>query len=326
MRLFRLLHHWLVPHESNNHRAKALHHEALFAYVLLLAVFNLGVRYFHGKAPDVLGYATDIRVEQLLSDTNAKRAEAGLSQVTLNSTLSAAAAAKAADMFANNYWAHNSPAGKTPWDFIMSAGYRYTLAGENLAKNFQTSDGVVEAWMNSPTHKANIVKSGYKEVGFAVVNGVLNGEETTLVVQMFGATNASPVAQIPKAEAAAPLPAESSKPATLPRVEKTLTVVPTEPAAQVTTPAPSLPATLSPSFVSGLSFERVITTPKVNITSLTSTVVFVVVGLLIGLLAVDAFVVKRRHIVRLAGHNSAHILFLITIVLSGLGLVRGTLI
>src|SRR3989344_5922081 len=102
MRIIRLLHHFLVPHEGNNHRAKALHQDALFAYVLLLAVFNLGVRFFHAKAPDILGYATDIRVEQLLAGTNAKRAEAGLDPLKLNGALSQAAAVKAADMFANN--------------------------------------------------------------------------------------------------------------------------------------------------------------------------------------------------------------------------------
>ena len=138
MRLFRVLFHWLVPHEGNNHRAKALHHDALFAYVLMLCVFNLGLRVLHKAAPDVLGYATDIRVDQLLKDTNDRRNEAGLSPLTLNSKLSDAAAAKAADMFANNYWAHNSPLGKTPWDFILASGYTYTMAGENLAKNFQT--------------------------------------------------------------------------------------------------------------------------------------------------------------------------------------------
>ncbi|MEK7533250.1 MAG: CAP domain-containing protein [Patescibacteria group bacterium] len=320
MRLLRMLHHWLVPHEGNNHRAKALHTEALFAYVLLLAVFNLGIKFFHTKAPDVLGYATDIRVEQLLASTNAKRAEAGLDALTLNGTLSQAAAAKAADMLANNYWAHNSPLGKTPWDFIISAGYRYTLAGENLAKNFQTSSGVVDAWMNSPTHKANIFKAGYREVGFAVVNGVLAGEETTLVVQMFGATNAAPIAQIPKAQAAGPAPAVA-KP-----VQQVATVVPTEPAVQVQSPVKQSEIVLLPSFTPNTSFEQVITTPRINITSLTSNVTFVVVGLLIGLLAVDAFVVKRKHVVRLVGHNLAHILFLATIIISGLSMARGSLI
>lgn len=323
MRLFRLLHHWLVPHEANNHRAKALHHEALFAYVLLLAVFNLGIRYFHGKMPDVLGYATDIRVEQLVAATNAKRAEYGLSPVSLNGALSAAAAAKAADMFANNYWAHNSPGGKTPWDFIIGAGYRYTLAGENLAKNFQTSDGVVEAWMNSETHRANIVKGGYKEVGFAVVNGVLNGEETTLVVQMFGTTSA-PIAQIPKAEAAGPAPtvAPTAAPVVEEVVPEPVALVPAEPAAVNTTPAPAPAA----NFGSGFSFERVVSVPKINISTLTSNVALVVVGLLIGLLAVDAFVIRKKRVVRLAGHNIAHILFLITMVISGLGIVRGSLL
>jgi len=329
MRLIRLLHHFLVPHEGNNHRAKALHHDALFAYVLLLAVFNLGIRFFHVRLPDVLGYATDIRVEALLASTNAKRAEAGLTQLTLNSALSQGAAGKAADMFANNYWAHNSPGGKTPWDFILGAGYRYTLAGENLAKNFQTSGGVVDAWMASPTHKANILKAGYKDVGFAVVNGVLNGEETTLVVQFFGATSATPIAQVPKAQAAAPLPAQAGKAEPVREIvkqpeEKMVTVVPTEAAVQDTTPAPL--SSLTPSFVSGLSFERVITTPRVNIETVTSTVVYVVVGLLIGILAVDAFVVSRKHIVRLAGHNVAHILFLGTMVISGLALSRGSLL
>lgn len=318
MQLLRILYHWLVPHEGNNHRAQALHTEALFAYVLLLAVFNLGIRFFHTQVPSVLGYATDIRVEQLLETTNAKRRDAGLEPVSLNGALSQAAAAKAADMFANNYWAHNSPAGKTPWDFIISAGYRYTLAGENLAKNFQTSSGVVDAWMNSPTHRDNIVKAGYREVGFAVVNGVLSGEETTLVVQMFGAGSAAPIAQIPKAQAAAPAPS-----AEVP-VEQPVTVVPTEPAAQAQATPQEI--ALLPSFTPNTSFEQVVTTPKINIPALTSNVTFAVVGLLIGLLAVDAFVVKRKHVVRLVGHNLAHILFLGTIMVSSLSLVRGSLI
>lgn len=321
MHLFRVLHHWLVPHSTNNHRAKALHHDSLLAYVLLLAVFNLGIRFFHVAMPDVLGYATDIRIEQLLSSTNAKRVEAGLNPVSLNSTLSQAAAAKAADMFANNYWAHNSPQGKTPWDFIIGSGYRYVLAGENLAKNFQTSTGVVDAWMASPTHKANIVKPGYNDVGFAILNGVLNGEETTLVVQMFGTTNQAPIAQVPKVEASAPNPVEVPLSAT--EESRAVTVVPQESAPVDTMP---VPVAESPLLRPGFLFEQVILTPQINIPALTKNVVFVVAGLLIGLLAVDAFVVRKKRVVRFAGHNVAHIFFLITIVISGLSLVRGSLL
>lgn len=327
MRLFRMLHHWLVPHEHNNHRGRALHQDSLLFLVLLLGISNLTMRTLMGTAPDVLGYATDIRIEQLLAGTNAKRAEAGLPPLTLNGALSAAAAAKAADMFANNYWAHNSPSGKTPWDFIIGAGYRYTLAGENLAKNFQTSDGVIEAWMNSPTHRANIVKEGYKEIGFAVVNGVLNGEETTLVVQMFGAT-AAPIAQVPKVQASelrpTGIPPQTSSPAAYTSIQSPEAAQPQPTAAVVPLAAPAFAQ--NPVSVAAGSFDRVIIHPKVDIETLTNNIVFVLVGLLIGLFAVDAFIVQKKGIVRLAGHNLAHIMFLGTIVLSGLALTRGSLL
>ncbi|MEK7577167.1 MAG: CAP domain-containing protein [Patescibacteria group bacterium] len=293
MKLFQLLYHFIVPHSGNNHRSKALHHDALFAYALIFMVFNLGIRVMHGTMPDVLGYATDIRVEQLLADTNAKRQAAGLSTLSLNGNLSQAAAAKAADMFANNYWAHNSPNGKTPWDFIIGSGYKYTLAGENLAKNFQTSGGVMEAWMNSPTHRENIVKSGYREVGFAVINGVLQGEETTLVVQMFGTSNGQ--STIPKVQAAAPV----TKPVEL--IAEAIPLV-----------APV--------------FTAVYKAPLINIASVSREVVFIFVGLLMGIMAIDAYVVSKKGIVRLAGHNVAHIVFLATMLIGSLFMIRGTLV
>ncbi len=330
MRILKTLHHWLVPHESNNHRARALHHDALFAAVLMLCVLNLGLRLIHKAAPDVLGFATDIRVEQLLTDTNARRSEEGLPPLTLNSVLSQAAAAKAADMFANNYWSHNSPLGRTPWDFIVNAGYRYTLAGENLAKNFQTSGGVVDAWMASPTHKANIVKEGYRDVGFAVVNGVLNGEETTLVVQMFG-TSPGGLAEIPKAQAAAPLntPAPTTAPAVPAQTDSgsaagPVTVVPTEttPKRENQAARPADPTVLA----NGFSFQRFVETPAIDIANLTRNVAYAVGGLFIGLLAVDSIAARRKHIVRLVGHNLTHILFLGSVMVAALAMGRGSLI
>ena len=317
MNILQLAHHWLVPHETNNHRSRALHLNALLSYALLLMVFNLGVRVLHSQAPDVLGYATDIRVDQLLNSTNAKRQENGLSSLQLNDTLSQAAAAKASDMLTNNYWAHNSPSGKTPWDFIIGSGYRYTLAGENLAKNFQTSDGVVEAWMASPSHRANLLKPGYADVGFAIVNGVLSGEETTLVVQMFGATRSVPSPNVDKVQAQAPAPV-AAKPV----------VVPEEPVAESAEPIPTIvvsqpepaPVQLTPQLAS------VVTSPLINLSAVSRQVVFVFVGILMGILALDAYVVARRGVVRLAGHNIAHIMFLLSIVIGGLFMSRGSLL
>ena len=287
-----------IPQYTNNHRAKALHVDALLVYVLLFALFNLGIRAAHRVAPDVLGYATDINVQQLLAGTNAKRQEAGLGALTLNSTLSVAAANKAADMFSKNYWAHNSPIGSTPWDFITGAGYHYTVAGENLAKNFSNSQGVVDAWMASPSHRANLLKGGYRDVGFAVVNGTLNGEETTLVIQMFGATAGE--------LAAAPSPPPQP------------VVIPQE-AAVVNEPALALQPVVN-------GFESVNTQPLFNIPTVSRDMVFAFVGILMGVLFVDAWVASRRRVVRIAGHNIAHILFLSALFILISGVSRGRLL
>lgn len=196
----RKIHHYLIPHESNNFRAKALHHTSIIFYIFLLIVFQASINFIKHTHPGILGYATDITVEKLLNLVNQKRIEANLPPLTLSSQLSTAATQKAADMFTKNYWAHVSPTGVSPWAFITSSGYDYLYAGENLAKDFNTNKEVVEAWLNSPTHKANILKPEYTEIGLAVMNGKLSGEETTLVVQHFG-SKVGASASIPQATA-----------------------------------------------------------------------------------------------------------------------------
>jgi len=192
--LIALLSHYLIPQRSNNHRPKILHPESL----LILAIVVVGffslvqtVRFFPSLQNSILGYATNISIEDIVAQTNQQREKQGLSPLVLNSQLSAAALAKAQDMFDNQYWAHTSPQGKQPWDFIKAANYRYRVAGENLARDFYNTGDMVQAWMNSPTHKENILNGQYQQIGIAVVNGKLEGFETTLVVQMFGAPSVS---------------------------------------------------------------------------------------------------------------------------------------
>lgn len=134
----------------------------------------------------VLGYASDITIDKVIAQTNSQRAKSGLQPVTYNAVLSDAARRKAADMFSAQYWAHTSPSGKEPWDFMREARYSYKVAGENLARDFLDTSSMVSAWMASPTHRANIMNPRYSDIGIAVVNGTLMGTETTLVVQMFG--------------------------------------------------------------------------------------------------------------------------------------------
>lgn len=194
------LKHIFHPQRSNNHRPKFLHPKPLFFLSLIAIGFYqlVGlVSTVHPVRGSILGYASNITVGQVVEQTNAQRAGAGLSTLTYNTQLAQAAIAKAQNMFANNYWAHTSPTGLEPWDFIKSAGYTYKIAGENLARDFDSTSPMVDAWMNSPTHRANIMNPRYQETGVAVIDGSLGGIETTLVVQMFGAPSQTSVVQEP---------------------------------------------------------------------------------------------------------------------------------
>lgn len=159
----------------------------------------------------VLAYATNTTHAGLLSATNSNRANNGVGALGLNSKLNAAAQAKANDMINRNYWSHQTPDGQQPWVFITNAGYPYLAAGENLAYGFTNSNATVTGWMNSPSHKANMLSANYTEVGFGMADSpdfVGNGPQT-VVVAMYGkpqgAPEAAPQAQAPKP--AAPKPA-----------------------------------------------------------------------------------------------------------------------
>src|SRR3989344_2093976 len=186
---------YLVPFPEPETRARLLKNSALFLYVLILLSFQL---YLYKISPQILGFATNITATDLYSLTNKERSEAGLPALASNPKLEQAAYNKAQDMFAKNYWAHYAPDGSTtPWQFITGAGYNYKYAGENLARDFDTSTSVVAAWMSSSSHRANIVNGNYQDFGIAAVNGTIGGEETTLVVQMFGTSVATAVASAP---------------------------------------------------------------------------------------------------------------------------------
>lgn len=118
--------------------------------------------------------------------TNQERQKLGLGELKVNELLKKAAQSKADDMARKGYFSHQSPDGKTPWYWIDQTGYTYKAAGENLAVNFDYSRDVVSAWMNSPTHKANIVKAKYQEIGVGISEGFYQGRPTVFVVQMFG--------------------------------------------------------------------------------------------------------------------------------------------
>jgi uncharacterized protein YkwD len=107
----------------------------------------------------------------VLAEMNRERAGHGLAPLRLDDRLNAAAADRAADMFALGYFNHVSPDGRSPFLSVQNRGYRYATVGENLAAGYRTPQAVVSGWMRSPGHRANILGSSFDEVGLAVVEG-----------------------------------------------------------------------------------------------------------------------------------------------------------
>lgn len=295
MKLAHFLRHFFTPHTSNNQKAKILHPESIFVIAILLVGFQL-ILSFTGKSfPKVLGYAANISPEEVIRLTNVQRVNNGLAPLTQNSTLSQAALAKGNDMLAKGYWAHFAPDGTTPWSFFLSFGYKYKYAGENLARDFSDASSAVNAWMNSPTHKENILNPNYKDIGIGVVEGNLSGTDTTIIVQFFGAPLDTSTNSIPKVEAqtitkvTSPKPIPTASPAPTPTATPVPT--PTQTPEQIVTASGS-----SVTFVSPFSSTRGIS--------------LLVTGLILMILSVDLIVVKRNKIIRVGGRSLAHIAFL----------------
>lgn len=133
--------------------------------------------------------ATSVRAlsnSEILSAVNETRTSNGMTTLTLNSKLQSAAAMKLADIQQYHYWAHNNPTTGATWSsFIKKTGYR-GFVGENLASNLNSAQAVMSAWLNSPTHKANILSTSYKEVGIAIGEADLGYGNEIVVVTEFG--------------------------------------------------------------------------------------------------------------------------------------------
>lgn len=290
MKFVRLLTHLFVPHESNNQKAKILHSSSIALIAAFLIVFQVTLGFAHRTFPQVLGYAANISPGEVIRLTNVQRAANGLQPLSENSTLDSAALAKGNDMLTKGYWAHFAPDGTSPWSFFLSFGYKYKYAGENLARDFSNANDAVNAWMNSPTHRENILNSNYRDVGIGVVEGSLAGADTTIIVQFFGS------------------PLSGYEPIPIAKAKETGTSVPTPKAtviAVVSTPIPTLTATPTPTAnpsIASFVFVSPFTTTK--------SISLGVVGVLLLVLSIDLIVVRRRRIARIGGRTLAHLAYL----------------
>ena len=130
---------------------------------------------------------TPLSYKKLIELTNQQRAEAGLNALTENIKLNESARKKVQDMFIKQYFEHKSPTGESVEQVIGSTGYVYIIVGENLALgDFPTEKSVIDAWMNSPSHRDNMLDSRYTEIGISAIEGEFKGERVWMAVQHFG--------------------------------------------------------------------------------------------------------------------------------------------
>ena len=191
----------LLPTKNNNHSPHILQKLAVGLMVgLVLMSFALtNFQALWWQTSDwLVGAVLPATVVDL---TNEERGDLAIGSLTRNAKLDEAARLKAEHMANNGYFSHYSPDGITPWYWFDQASYKYVHAGENLAIHFSDSKAVIEAWMNSPTHRANIVDQKFTEIGVGTAKGTYQGYDTVFVVQLFGTPGvekATPILPKPK--------------------------------------------------------------------------------------------------------------------------------
>jgi len=209
------LHDYFFPHERNSHCPHLFSITSIAILATAIVVFAAGSLVQTKIVFLQTDFLASVLPATLVDLTNKDRVMMSLGDVTADPLLNKAAQAAAEDMAKNSYFSHVSPDGKDPWYWLDSVGYHYAYAGQNLAVNFTDSENVETAWMNSPTHRANIEKPQYTRVGFGTANGVYEGKETTFVVAFFAtpakaATPAAGVALAPSQSSVKPSPVATS--------------------------------------------------------------------------------------------------------------------
>lgn len=265
-----------VPHHGNDYRPHVLQRAAMSAMLgLVLVSFAMA------NLQALLWLNVDWLVSAVLpaivvEETNEERADGAIAPLQRNATLDRAAQLKAEHMAELGYFAHYAPDGTSPWHWFRSTNYTFAHAGENLAVHFNDSREVVRAWMNSPTHRANIMNGNFAEIGIGVAEGQFEGYNTVFVVQMFGTpAQTAPVATSETETETVTVVTEqvqeptNSGAALVAAAEETVTDAPVGPAAATPEPdtptAPPATYTLPDTSVAPTPAEAASTTPTTSL-------------------------------------------------------------
>lgn len=173
------------PCSGNQYYPKFLRKNFLVWYIIFILILKILTLPFIIYFPKNLFFAEIVKTV-LFDLVNKERKGLGMEPLKENPQLDQAAYLKAKDILEKDYFSHWSPEGISPWYWFKISNYQYKAAGENLAIGFLDSEEVYQAWLNSPSHRANLLNPAYKEMGIAILKGDFQGNETTVVVQLFG--------------------------------------------------------------------------------------------------------------------------------------------
>jgi hypothetical protein len=216
------LKHYLIASEDNDYKPWVITPQALGLFCLVIWSLRFIVPASFTLAANTID-ATD-----LMTRINEQRTQRFIPALTTNSKLISAASGKANDMIERSYFAHIDPDGKYVWPRIVATGYNpYSTLGENLAIDFTSASEVVNAWMNSPTHRANIVNEKFQDQGLSSLDGQYEANhDTIMIVSLFGTLIKSSTPPPPVAKAT-PTPAPTPKPTPTPAAPTTYPLPPT---------------------------------------------------------------------------------------------------
>ncbi len=196
-----------IPHEDNEHIPHSLREHTVLIMLLIAMSLYLMPNVWRMVTTQTRAYAAILPLV-IIDITNEERIRHGLKTLKIDDKLMQSAKGKSEHMAANQYFAHDAPDGTYPWKFFVDANYNFRFGGENLAIYFSDSGDVVKGWMNSPTHRENILDSRFEDIGVAFTAGNYKNYNTEYIVQHFGST-ASNVLNIEGTQSKLNIPSET---------------------------------------------------------------------------------------------------------------------
>ena len=190
---FGLFKDFFIPRQSNGYKPKILRARSLTLIIITLVVFKISILTYVFFISSYEAEMSENIAGQIVDLINRDRKTQNLDPLAVNTALNFSAFSKAEDLIIKDYFAHYSPDGRKPWDFIDRGQYEYIYVGENLAMNFTSAESAHQALMLSPTHKQNILSDKYSDIGIAVASGELDGQKTNVLVQLFAVRKLIPI-------------------------------------------------------------------------------------------------------------------------------------